>query len=89
MKRYLKTDEWNIIEDNFHADNLRMSESIFSLGNGRFGPGVVLGLGLGSLGQYDGHAQPENPGRFGVIVLLELDTVVHSLPVSPFLIKRV
>ena len=37
MKRYLKTDEWNIIEDNFHADNLRMSESIFSLGNGRFG----------------------------------------------------
>lgn len=37
MKRYLKTDEWNIIEDEFHADNLRMSESIFSLGNGRFG----------------------------------------------------
>ncbi|WP_291529654.1 family 65 glycosyl hydrolase domain-containing protein [Bacteroides sp. UBA939] len=37
MKRYLKTDEWNIIEDNFNADNLRMSESIFSLGNGRFG----------------------------------------------------
>lgn len=37
MKRYLKTDEWNIIEDNFHADNLRRSESIFSLGNGRFG----------------------------------------------------
>lgn len=37
MKRYLKTDEWNIIEDHFQADNLRMSESIFSLGNGRFG----------------------------------------------------
>lgn len=37
MKKYLKTDEWNIIEDGFHADNLRMSESIFSLGNGRFG----------------------------------------------------
>lgn len=37
MKKYLKTDEWNIIEDNFHADHLRMSESIFSLGNGRFG----------------------------------------------------
>jgi len=37
MKRYLKTDEWNIIEDNFNADHLRMSESIFSLGNGRFG----------------------------------------------------
>ncbi len=37
MKRFLITDEWNIIEDNFQADNLRMSESIFSLGNGRFG----------------------------------------------------
>lgn len=37
MKRYLKTDEWNIIEENFHAEDLRMSESIFSLGNGRFG----------------------------------------------------
>lgn len=37
MKKYLKTDEWNIIEDSFHADHLRMSESIFSLGNGRFG----------------------------------------------------
>lgn len=37
MKKYLKTDEWNIIEDHFLADNQRMSESIFSLGNGRFG----------------------------------------------------
>lgn len=37
MKKYLKTDEWNIIEDNFRADHQRMSESIFSLGNGRFG----------------------------------------------------
>ncbi len=37
MKRYLKTDEWNIIEESFQADNLRMSESIFSLGNGHFG----------------------------------------------------
>lgn len=37
MKKYLKIDEWNIIEDSFHADHLRMSESIFSLGNGRFG----------------------------------------------------
>lgn len=37
MKKYLKTDEWNIIEEGFHADLLRMSESIFSLGNGRFG----------------------------------------------------
>lgn len=37
MKKYLKTDEWNIIEDSFQAEHLRMSESIFSLGNGRFG----------------------------------------------------
>ena len=37
MKKYLKTDEWNILEDSFHADYLRMSESIFSQGNGRFG----------------------------------------------------
>lgn len=37
MKKYLKTDEWNIIEDSFHAEYQRMSESIFSLGNGRFG----------------------------------------------------
>ena len=37
MRKYLQTDEWNIIEEGFHADHLRMSESIFSLGNGRFG----------------------------------------------------
>ena len=37
MKKFLKTDEWNIIEEGFHADNLRASESIFSLGNGRLG----------------------------------------------------
>ncbi len=37
MRKYLKIDEWNIIEDKFNAENLRMSESIFSLGNGRFG----------------------------------------------------
>ena len=37
MKRFLKTDEWNIIEESFHADHLRASESIFSLGNGRIG----------------------------------------------------
>ena len=36
MKKFLKVDEWNIIEEGFHADNLRASESIFSLGNGRF-----------------------------------------------------
>lgn len=37
MKKYLKTDEWNIIEEGFHADIMRSSESLFSLGNGRFG----------------------------------------------------
>ena len=37
MKEILKTDEWNIIEEGFHADYQRGSESIFSLGNGRFG----------------------------------------------------
>lgn len=30
-EKYLKTDEWNIIEDQFHPDRQRMSESIFSL----------------------------------------------------------
>ncbi|MBQ8673076.1 MAG: family 65 glycosyl hydrolase [Bacteroides sp.] len=37
MKKYLKTDEWCIIEEGFQANRLRMSESIFSIGNGRFG----------------------------------------------------
>ncbi|WP_321335354.1 family 65 glycosyl hydrolase domain-containing protein [uncultured Bacteroides sp.] len=37
MKKFLRTDEWNIIEEGFHADHLRASESIFSLGNGRIG----------------------------------------------------
>lgn len=37
MRKFLKTDHWQIIEDKFHADQLRASESIFSLGNGRFG----------------------------------------------------
>ena len=37
MKRYLKIDPWCIIEEDFSRDNHRASESIFSLGNGRFG----------------------------------------------------
>ncbi|MEG1562722.1 MAG: family 65 glycosyl hydrolase domain-containing protein [Bacteroides sp.] len=37
MKKFLKTDQWNIIEEGFRPDQLRASESIFSLGNGRFG----------------------------------------------------
>lgn len=37
MKKYIKADEWCIIEDTFDADNQRSSESIFSLGNGKMG----------------------------------------------------
>jgi maltose phosphorylase len=37
MKKYLKADEWSIIEEGFDAGNHMASESIFSLGNGRFG----------------------------------------------------
>jgi Trehalose and maltose hydrolases (possible phosphorylases) len=37
MKKFVDTDEWNIIEKGFHADCQRASESIFSIGNGRFG----------------------------------------------------
>lgn len=37
MKDYLLTDDWNIIEDGFHADLQRASESIFSIANGRIG----------------------------------------------------
>lgn len=37
MKKYLKLDEWSIIEDNFDPKNNEVSESIFSLGNGFMG----------------------------------------------------
>ena len=37
MKSYLIPDPWKIIEDGFHEEYQRISESIFSLGNGRFG----------------------------------------------------
>jgi maltose phosphorylase len=37
MKNYLKHDPWKIIEDTFHPAYQRVSESVFSLGNGRFG----------------------------------------------------
>ncbi len=37
MKQYLKFDEWNIIEDPFHPEYNRISESVFSLGNGSIG----------------------------------------------------
>ncbi|MGI4751320.1 MAG: glycoside hydrolase family 65 protein [Janthinobacterium lividum] len=37
MKKYLQVDEWKIIEEGFDANNHELSESIFSLGNGRMG----------------------------------------------------
>ncbi len=37
MKEYLKHDEWSIIEEGFHKEYNRISESVFSIGNGRFG----------------------------------------------------
>ncbi|WP_423147741.1 glycoside hydrolase family 65 protein [Rubrolithibacter danxiaensis] len=37
MKNYIKVDEWNIIEEGFDPHQNKISESIFSLGNGRMG----------------------------------------------------
>ncbi|WPQ62349.1 glycoside hydrolase family 65 protein [Chitinophaga sancti] len=37
MKQYIKVDEWNIIEEGFIPGYNKISESIFSLGNGRMG----------------------------------------------------
>lgn len=37
MKDYIKIDEWKIIENNFDPHHHKISESIFSLGNGRMG----------------------------------------------------
>ena len=37
MKDYIQIDPWKIIEEGFDPENNRVSESIFSLGNGRFG----------------------------------------------------
>ncbi|MBN1251611.1 MAG: glycoside hydrolase family 65 protein [Bacteroidales bacterium] len=37
MDTYYKLDEWNIIEEGFDPDHHKASESIFSIGNGRFG----------------------------------------------------
>ncbi|RYE28752.1 MAG: glycoside hydrolase family 65 protein, partial [Sphingobacteriaceae bacterium] len=37
MKKYLQVDEWKIVEEGFDAENHEISESIFSLGNGRMG----------------------------------------------------
>src|SRR5688572_18582454 len=37
MKNYLKHHPWHIIEEGFNHEYHQVSESIFSLGNGRFG----------------------------------------------------
>jgi maltose phosphorylase len=37
MKDYIKVDEWSIIEEGFDPLHNKISESIFSLGNGRMG----------------------------------------------------
>jgi maltose phosphorylase len=37
MKKFLKHNEWQIIEEGFHPENNLISESLFSLGNGRMG----------------------------------------------------
>lgn len=37
MKQYIKVDAWNIIEEGFIPHYNKISESIFSLGNGRMG----------------------------------------------------
>ncbi len=37
MKRYLSIDPWNIVEEGFDPRHHRLSESIFSIGNGKMG----------------------------------------------------
>jgi maltose phosphorylase len=37
MNKYLKHDEWCIIEEGFHPEYTRASESLFSIGNGAMG----------------------------------------------------
>lgn len=37
MKKYLKENSWNIIEEGFNLDNNEISESVFSIGNGYMG----------------------------------------------------
>ncbi|MCF6352975.1 MAG: hypothetical protein L3J06_08195, partial [Cyclobacteriaceae bacterium] len=37
MNKFIKLNEWSIIEDGFHPENNKVSESIFSIGNGYMG----------------------------------------------------
>ena len=41
MKKYLKHDEWQIIEEGLDPHNNRISESVFSIGNGRMGQRAI------------------------------------------------
>jgi len=47
MKNYLKHDPWSIIEEGFHPAYNRISESIFSIGNGRMGQRANFEEGYG------------------------------------------
>ena len=37
MKEYIKIHPWQIVEEGFHRENAKVSESVFSIGNGRMG----------------------------------------------------
>ena len=37
MKNYIKYHPWEIIEEGFNTELNRVSESLFSIGNGKFG----------------------------------------------------
>ena len=37
MKNYIIHDEWKIIEEDFHREDNRITESLLSIGNGRSG----------------------------------------------------
>jgi len=37
MKEFIKHHEWLIIEEGFNPENNRVSESLFSIGNGKMG----------------------------------------------------
>ena len=77
MNKYLKADAWCIVEEGFDPDNMRSSESIFSIGNGRFGQRANFEEGYSGdhmLGSYVGGVYyPDRPrwagGKTGTRVL--------------------
>lgn len=46
MNKYLKADAWCIVEEGFDPSNMRSSESVFSIGNGRFRGSVHRRAGI-------------------------------------------